>query len=136
VQLPLTSFDSSGQSGGYARPPFTRTVGRHRAKASRCFLLAATSAEMWSQPARGAEFFDDGAFDTGGLRGKFTDWWRHWEKQSYRPPATIPLKLTTTAVIRAAFLAGGAPWELRLALVGLDGDEWYSWPSCLPQAVA
>jgi hypothetical protein len=83
-------------------------------------------------PARGVEFFDDQSFDASVLRDRFADWWTYWEKQGYRPPSRIPSAISTTSVTSAGFVAGDVPWELRLAAIRLEDDQWASWPSMLP----
>jgi hypothetical protein len=96
------------------------------------YMLAATTRAMWDRPARGADIFDSGAWEAGNVRELYADWWRSWEKRGDPRPLRVPARGQTAALGEAAFEAGGATWQLRLARVEADTDGWVGWAQLNP----
>lgn len=100
--------------------------------ASATYLLAATTADMWDKPVRGAELFDHGEWTADGLRADYEDWWRQWEKQGYLPKR-VPARGYTHPLASVPFTVGGMHWRLRLSRVTADAHGWFDWQPCLSE---
>ena len=99
-------------------------------------LLAATTADDWRRPVRGAEFFTDAEFSTEDLYRGYADWWLFWERDGagshdsagYRPPPSVPGAFRTRQAARPEpFMVGRTEWELRIATVESLHGARFAW---------
>jgi hypothetical protein len=102
---------------------------------SAAYLLAATPVADWTFPRRGTEFFTTRAFETMSLLEPYLDWWRAWERDGYPAGTRVPAGFRTSALCRVPFRMAASDWELAVAAVHAEGDEWVEWASVLsPEA--
>lgn len=104
--------------------------------ASSAYLLAGAPATAWEKPARGAELFTDGQWQTDGaeIREKYKDWWYAWQEETVpahpkpeppfskvRPnrhlPGLVAEAFETTYLGAFPLTIRESRWELRLARV-------------------
>jgi hypothetical protein len=98
-----------------------------KGEATAGFLIAATTAEAWELPARGAEFFGDGNWEASELRELYGDWWRQFERDGYPAGTRVPAHISTQAVAAERFHVGATAWELRASWVRHLGDDLIEW---------
>lgn len=129
VAVELKCGDTNDTFGPCAWDALKLALALQSGAISEAFLVAATTADQWTKPVRGAEFFETGRMESLALRERFADWWRHWEKRGDPQPTSVPSHFATRAVGRFPFSACETTWELRVAAVLAAGQDRVGWPS-------
>lgn len=101
-------------------------------EASAAYLLAAAPRSDWAFPFRGTEFFASRRFETRALREPYLKWWRLWERDGYPAGIRVPTTFTTRAVSRVPVLVQATEWEIAVAAVHVEGEDWLDWKPTLP----
>lgn len=106
------------------------SLALQRADTQCAYLLAATTTDLWRQPIRGSEFFEDAEWDLDTVRTRFEDWWREWQRRGDPLPVQVPAGGRTTRLAAAGFHVAGVEWDLRLSRVSDPGPlkPWVQFP--------